>query len=158
MKAGSGRASPTSGTPRRPGPGDSVAVARILQARWQLTERASARRASTDELRARLTCRTGATSRGGGHVAGERQPTPAGATGSKRSTRLLLVSATYTLPEQSTATSVGCENAPSPAPRTPHLARKRPSPENCWTRLFSLSTTYTLPAPSVATPVGERNR
>src|ERR1019366_5654770 len=125
------------GAPARPR-GESVAVTRILQPRWQLTARASARWASTPAVVGRLTCSTGGTSRGGGQAPGAKQPVGAGETRSKRSTRLLLVSATYTSPLQSTAMAVGCENSPGPTPRRPHWARKRPPESKTSTRLFSL--------------------
>src|SRR5271166_898311 len=126
--------------PARP-TGASVAVASTLQLRWQLTTSASARLASTPPARGRLKLTTGATSSGGGQLPAARQPVAAGETGSKRSTRLLLVSATYTSPLQSTAIAVGWERSPSSMPRAPHAFKNVPFGSNTSTRLFSLSTT-----------------
>ena len=85
---------------------------------------------------------------------GARQPLGFGSAGLKRSTRLLFVSATYTLPAQSTAIAAGWEKSPRPVPRRPHLAWKRPALSNTCTRLFSLSSANTSPPPSTATPDG----
>src|SRR5579859_7466395 len=104
--------------------------------------------------RSSLTCTTGATSSGGGHDRAASQPGAAVSETSKRCTRLLFVSATYTRPAQSTAIACGCENAPGPTPRTPHFAMKRPSASNASTRLLPPSSTSTRPAASVAIPDG----
>ena len=78
---------------------------------------------------------------------------------SKRSTRLLLVSATYTSPLQSTAIARRLGEFARPdaaqAPLREEVAVGCRTPA---TRLFSLSSTYTRPAPSTATPAGERKR
>ena len=125
---GSERASATSATAlREEDPdrtGESVAVTSILQPRSQLTVSASARRESTSELRGRLTCSTGATFSGGGQALAGTQPTPAGEAGSKRSTRLLFVSATYTLAFAADRDRASAGRARPGRPRAePHLAR-----------------------------------
>src|SRR5271165_1083615 len=152
--AGSVRRADMRRTALRAPTGDSVALASTLHPRSQLTIRASARRASTPARLARLTCSRGATSSGGGQEPGGSQPVPLGAVRLKRSTRLLLVSATYTSPLQSTAMAPGWDRSPVPMPRRPHFSRKWPSASNTCTRLFPLSSTNTLPAPSTATPAG----
>src|SRR5437588_740754 len=154
--AGSERAVGVKAAARRVPRGASLARARILQPRRQLTVSASARRASTPRRRARPTRSTGATSSGRGQSPAGTHPVGERAAPSKRSTRLLFVSATYTLPAQFTAIAAGWENAPRAVPRRPHFSRKRAPASNTCTRLFSPSSTYTSPAPSTVIPSGER--
>src|SRR6476620_9664915 len=71
--------------------------------------------------------------------------------------RLLLLSATYTFPEESVAIPCGLLNCPPPKPFDPHFVIKLPLLSNFWIRLLSLSTSYTLPEESIAIPTGKPN-
>src|SRR6185503_13174428 len=71
--------------------------------------------------------------------------------------RLLFVSATYTVPVESTAIPSGPLNSPFPAPAVPHFVMKVPVEVNFCTRLLAESTTYTLSDASIAKPIGESN-
>src|SRR3954462_4327150 len=68
--------------------------------------------------------------------------------------RLLPMSATYTFPTPSAATSSGLDSCPGPAPEEPHFATKPPFGVNTWIRLLAESATATFPFGSVATPHG----
>ena len=68
------------------------------------------------------------------------------ATGLKRSTRLLFVSATYTLPAQSDGDRRRLGEVAEPGAAQAPLREEAPVASNTCTRLFSPSSTYTSPA------------
>src|SRR4051794_16984817 len=77
--------------------------------------------------------------------------------GENSSIRLLLRSATYTLPEESRATPAGLLNWPSPVPKLPQTRTRLPSESTSSIRLLFVSETYVFPAASTAAPHGRSN-
>ena len=71
--------------------------------------------------------------------------------------RLLPLSATYTLPEESIATPNGALNSPLAEPAEPQVLIKVPPLLNTWTRWLRTSATNTLPDLSRAIPSGNSN-
>ncbi|MGA7976233.1 MAG: hypothetical protein WB975_03275 [Nitrososphaeraceae archaeon] len=76
--------------------------------------------------------------------------------GENSCTRLLYLSATYTLPEASVSKPEGTLNCPFSEPSVPHDVMKVPFGENSCIRLLPESVTYTLPEEGpIATSKGD---
>jgi len=116
-------------------PGESVAVARILQPRWQATDSESDRRASTAAV-AGGSHAAPADVEGGRPGSWRQAPEPAGDTRSKRSDAVVVVSATYTLRRSRPRPPSAGRGAKADAAHAP-LREEAPLGSNCSTRLFS---------------------